>query len=426
MRILHLSTKDIGGAAKACLRLHKSLLELGVESRGLVRDRSLEVPETYAFGLPRRPFSARAVRKAKRIFSEFGLCHHTPSEPHAKDLEGRPPGFDMFSFPDSNYDVIGHPFYREADLIHLHWVAGFVDFASFFAKIDKPVVWTLHDMNAFTGGCHYAGDCRGYRHRCADCPQLAPTKNSLAGHNLALKRRSLAASRRRPSLVAPSRWLQIEAGKSALFGDLECRLIPYGIDDSPYQPMDRAMARRVLGIPDEGPPLLLFVAEQVGNPRKGFNLLLEALAQQSHSRGFRVAVAGDRSADCDLDPKVYTFLGRIRDERLMRVAYCAADVFVAPSIEDNLPNTVLESLACGTPVVAFRTGGMPDMVTDGKNGILADSKNSAGLGDAIRRGVALSRERPAKHIHESATSAFNQRRQAEAYLDLYGNLLRLC
>lgn len=415
MKIVHLCSMDFGGAGKAAYRLHKGLQEIGVDSSMVVMCKKTSDDSVYA--LPSE------VSNSPEKW--WGLLTNI----WEKSLTGyplRPTDNELFS---EFYAAISleplHEIIRSADIINLHWVAGFFN-ASLMPSylLNKKIVWTLHDMNPFTGGCHYAGECIRYHDSCGACPQLAsddPKDISFSGWVL----KQQGYLNLDITVVTPSRWLGICSEKSSLLGRFSHKIIPYGFPLSTFKPLDRQGIRSALNIPPDA-QIVLFCADSTATKRKGFSYLLDALAQLFESgRGKNLTLAVVGSYDSNRqDACAYPVLsfGHIGDEEQMALLYNAADVFVLPSLEDNLPNTVVEALACGTPVAAFNIGGVPDMVTHGITGYLAPSKDVAGLADAIEWCVNYA---PAKIRHSCRAKAegyFPLETQANNYKKLYESI----
>ncbi|MCU0451739.1 MAG: glycosyltransferase, partial [Bernardetiaceae bacterium] len=348
-RVLHISTYDgLGGAARACVRLHTGLREAGWPSALLTLDRSspgITAHSTYN-ALPKG--WAAAVNGKIRSFYYYRQLRQLQ--------QVRPPGREFFSWPAAPIDVTQTPQFQQADILNLHYVSEFVDYFSFFAQLAarypaKRVVWTLHDMSAFTGGCHHADECLGYQRACQACPQLpSPAFANWSQRMLARKQAVLAKlSPGQLHLVSPSAWLKQLAEGSQVFARFRHWHIPNGVDGRVFRPVDQAVARQALGLPLQG-KVLLFVANSLGNERKGFPLLVQALAQLAHPAD-DLALCAIGAPGPDLPAFRYPVLplGLVADERLLALAYSAADVFVMPSLAENLPNVISESLLCGTP-----------------------------------------------------------------------------
>ncbi len=359
MKILHLSTSDIrGGAARAAYRLHKGLLDIGADSSMLVQFKTTDTPDIVGHRTP-------LERECNNI------------RPHLEALpvrfyKNRPLlNFSPAILPDT---IASRTAKLNPDVVHLHWIAaGFMRLET-LRRLKRPLVWTLHDMWAFTGGCHYANECTRYEQFCGACPILGSTKTrDLSGR--IWKRKNRAWRGLQPTIVTPSRWLADCAGASSLFHDVRIEVIPNGIDLNRYKPVNKQVARDLLSLPQEKNLILFGALDSTSTARKGFPLLAEALgilSRMSISHEIEVVIFGASAPNQQIEFGLRThYVGQFHDELSLVLLYAAADVFVAPSIQENLANTVIESLACGTPCVAFNVGGMPDMIEHQRNGWLA-------------------------------------------------------
>lgn len=416
MQVTLVSTHDVtGGAAKAAFRLHQCLRSAGCQSRLLTR-----FNRSHAAGV-------ESVCDRGNWISAKALA--------AKSLLLRAPTFryklgrncDLFS---TSRGPVKHlkRFYQPADVLHLHWTTSMVDLASLVKTLPEnlPIVWTLHDMNLMTGGCHYNGGCQRFESECGSCPELhSRNERDLANQNFVAKQSIFASlDTRRLIIVAPSRWMQQNAERSKLLSRFETRVIPYGIDTDTFRPDGRIQTRKRLGLKDDE-IAVLFVSDNVGNYRKGFDLLREALGTLATRSPIALLVAGSNEGSNqlpELGPQVRCIpLGYITDESRMAESYAAADLFVIPSRQDNLPNTVLESLACGTPVVGFRQGGMTDMVVDGETGLLANEITAPSLRNALQSLLedAKLRQRMASNTREFVMRHFTMDQCAKRHMALY-------
>lgn len=377
MRVLHLSTHDIrGGAARAAFRLHRALRRAGHDSTMLVAHRDSRDPTVTR--LMRSMDLATRLRRHRReseLLREFARYQAT-----------RPTGLEPFSDDRTQHALDLVRQLPPCDVLHLHWVADFVDYQVFFSARPEhtPVVWQLHDMNIMTGGCHYYHDCGRYVSGCGACPQLGSTDPADLSRQIWKRKQGVfgALEANQLHLVAPSRWmLQLVKG-SPLLSKFSATLIPYGVDVEEFAPRDRQFARELLGIP-QGAQVVMFVSDHLTNGRKGFSLLFEALSGLTQAHHLFLLSAG-KGEPQGTGPIPGMHMGEVRNDRWLSVVYSAADLFVIPSVQDNLPNTVLESLACGTPVVGFDVGGLPDMVRPGRTGQLVP------VGDAVALRQAMS------------------------------------
>ena len=411
MKVLHVSTFDKGGAATAAVRLHRGLLTQGVDSAMLFLEQfKPEIPNSIPFG---------EISKKDRLLRKIGLKNNI-FYLNQKKLTGRSSTED-FSFPRTEFDITRHPRCRRADVIHFHWVSRFLDYESFFRKNQKPLVWTLHDMNPFTGGCHYAGECPGFLDRCERCPVLKGAADEQAAEeNLLIKAEALDTHRASVTIVSPSQWLMQASQQSTLFNQFSHRCIPYGLDTRVFMPRDKRAARDAFGLPHDK-TVLLFVSDALGAHRKGFDLLAGALEHLPGRSNLVLCAVGEKMPDQSLPNVIYT--GTIRDEISMSRAYSAADLFVIPSREDNFPNTVLEAMACGTPVLSFRRGGMLDVIQPGINGILAEELSEKALAEALKQFLSRDNEFSVGKIRQFAVERYGQSVQAKHYQQLYREIL---
>jgi glycosyltransferase involved in cell wall biosynthesis len=314
------------------------------------------------------------------------------------------------------------------DLIHLHWIAGGFLNVGALPRLRLPTVWTLHDMWAFTGGCHYDAGCGRYRNRCGTCPTLG-SRFDLDLSRWAWARKRRAYHRLPLTVVAPSKWLADEAKRSTLLSAARIEVVPNGLDVDRFRPIARALAREVLGLPADRQLILFGAVGATDDARKGFNYLQHALAVMSATWGeaqLTAVVFGASQPSVAPEfgmPTIY--IGTLADDLTLALLYSAVDVFVAPSTQENLSNTVMEALACGTPCVAFDLGGMPDMIEHERNGWLARPLDACDLATGIRW-VLEDRSRHqvlCARAREKTVQEFEFRTVARRYLSLYAELL---
>ncbi len=417
VKILIVNTNDKGGAANSCLRLRHGLLDIGINVKLLLQHKtknltSVEVAKPL---LPIVSRTEKAKKILRKILKEFNL-YRSKTKKEKPFLWKRSSNLEMFSYPSSNYDITDSVFYKEADIINLHWVANFLDFESFFKKNEKPVVWTLHDMNPFTGGEHYTENFVGIDEegfpikRILNDFEIAEFKKNIWG-----KKASLSVDRNL-TIVAPSQWLAQEARKSEVFKNFPVHCIPYGLDAEIFAPRDKHFSKDILGLPREK-KVVLFVADATGIPRKGFEYLKKAF-EQLNLKDVILCAVGQKYGDLDSRINIIE-LGPVHDERMMSMAYSAADVFVIPSLMDNLPNTVLESIMCGTPVIGFPVGGISEMIIDGKNGLLTKEISVNSLVETLIDFLDKPERFDKDEIRADALKKYDKKIQAERYISLF-------
>jgi glycosyltransferase involved in cell wall biosynthesis len=369
-------------------------------------------PAVIPFVVP-LDLSARLRRQVRRI----------PLGRTFRAFWSRPLGSSYFSDDRSLHaaDVLRQ--LPPTDVLHLHWLAGLIDYRDTFRQVPSalPVVWTLHDMNPFTGGCHFSDSCDRYTESCGSCPQLG--SRSMNDYSAQIRKRKMRAYDALPlsriRFVAPSHWLAGEARRSSLLRQASISVIPYALDTEIFKPENRERSRRDLGVP-EGAKVLLFVADSVEEKRKGLALLLEAARGLAELRGLFVLMVGHGVQERDL-PCSSRCLQFVSNPVQMARIYNCADVFAVPSLQDNLPNTALEALACGVPTVAFAVGGLIDIVRDGETGLLVHRGDVS----ALRAAIAHLLENPGRRASMSKASrmvALEEYRlevQARRYLELY-------
>ena len=422
MKVLLCSSSDIGGgAARSAYRLHQGLQSL-----------------------PDLQFDSQILVQTK-LGDDFRVL--VGSSKLSKGLAKLRPTLDqlpLYSYPKRDRTVFSPQWLPNSldsliseaapEIINLHWICdGFIPLKS-LRQIKQPLVWTLHDMWAFTGGCHYSYDCDRYRQSCGNCPQL----HSQREHDLSRQiwqQKFKYWQNMDVQIVTPSHWLAKCAGSSTLFTNLAIEVIPNGLDLGIYKPIDRQLARQILNLPLNSKLILFGAMSATSDRRKGLHLLQPAL-QKLHKdlditevpteTPIEILIMGASQPKSPLDfGRTTHYLGKLSDDATLALIYSAADVFVAPSLQDNLANTVLEAIACGLPVVAFDIGGMSDMITHQHNGYLAKPFDT----DDFSKGISWILEdsdryqRLSHHAREKAEREFSQELQAKRYLSLFTEIL---
>lgn len=408
MKVVHLSTNDIrGGAARAAYRIHEAL-QTQVDSWMVVNSKESE--NDHVLGPTSRTQSL--MIKAKMKFN------HEPAR-----MLTRNPRLIFSNGRFSSTKQLAELDRLNPDVVNLHWINDGLISIERIAALSQPVVWTVHDMWPFTGGCHYTEFCENYKVRCGSCPQLKSSAKTDLSTRIFNRKKKLS---QKPTFVAPSKWMKACIESSALFQDCKVHHIPYPIDLGVFKPRDKSVLRDLLKLPQDK-QLVLFGAENATvDQRKGFKYLKEALdilaTQHKGKLDLELVVFGSRSAGSPELPFPSHFLGKIKDDTTLAAVYGACDVFAAPSVQDNLPNTVIESLASGVPAVAFNIGGMPDMIESGKNGFLAEAFSSTSYAEGILSMLEMRGESLIRTCRATAESLFDPASVAGQYHDLYRSL----
>ena len=365
-----------GGAAVACRRLSEALAEeknLQVHHLVHYADESVANSDEYT-AVTNRNIAFARIYLERLLFLPYE---------RSKDIR--------FNFSPANVgcNITNQDWINEADILHLHWINhGFISLKGLqkiFAT-GKPVVWTLHDMWMFTGGCHHSRGCDHYKMQCGRCPFLKnPNENDLSNRIRLFKQKIYKNANLK--IVTPSNWLAKCALESKLLNQEQIHVIPNPLNLNLYAPSNKEEARKRLGL-DPSKRYLSFIAANVSTYYKGISYLKEALKilrDKLIAKNVELIVIGQLKKEGyeDVPYKVH-LPGYINDEKLMVDYYNASDVFVLPSLEENLPNTIMEAMACGTPSVAFNVGGIPDLIDHQQNGYLADYCNVEDFANGIK------------------------------------------
>ncbi len=418
MKIVHVNKNDLsGGAARAAYRLHKGLQRLGHSSVMVVESRQSDDASVVGFDKPGDCLNlVRRGMRQLRIDRSFGRYRRS-----------RPSGYELFSDDRSSYAGALLPQLPLSDVINLHWIPGLVDYEAFFSgmRASVPIVWTLHDLNVLTGGCHYDLGCGRYNAGCGGCPQLGSVREEdLSRAVWARKERVFGAlNPSRLNFVAPSRWLGREVERSPVLSRFPVCVIPYGLDLDEFRPRQREQMRELLGIAQDA-RVVLFVAEELENRRKGFSLLLESVGRCAKEvPNLCLLSLGQRKPDVSLGVP-WIHVGSINNDLFLSMVYSVADVYAICSVQDNLPNTVLEAMACGVAVVGFGVGGIPDMVRDGVNGLIVRPGDGEALAEVLTEllGAPARCEKMGAEGRRIAIEEYSLERQARRYAELYAQL----
>ena len=406
-----------GGAARAALRLHRALRAVNPDTTMLVRREPGTEPGVLECG-----------GQAPRLDGACSLVQDCFIDAHRTALTN-----SIFSFGLPGVECAAHPAVSQADVLNLHWVTRFLapsQIAGFLA-LGKPVVWTLHDQWPMTGGCHYPAGCRQFTSQCGDCPQLDEDPFKIVEM---IFRDKMDAYADRVAVVTPSQWMANEARASRVFRNSRIEVIPNGLDLRAFSPRPKSQARAALGMPADA-FVVLFACSSALESRKGADLLNEIAVSLGRMREFdpirksgrlRLLLFGWSTDGVTSRILREKHLGFLNDDDGLAAAYSAADVLLHLASEDNLPNTVAEAMACGTPVIAFDAGGARELVADGETGRLIPAKDVDACVNALcdlirnRESCATMGNRSRKRMEES----FGDDLQARRYLRLFEELIR--
>ncbi|PMB34024.1 glycosyl transferase [Fischerella thermalis CCMEE 5208] len=407
MNILHINQSDgLGnGAGIAGYRLHQGLLAQGVDSRILVG--TLTTSSDCVATAPRSKH--RVENLCYRFACHFGL----------NDINWL-----------GSFDIPKHNFYKQADILNFHNLhTGYFNYLAIpYLTENKPAVFTLHDMWSFTGHCSYSYDCDRWKFGCGKCP-YPDTYPAIARDNTYLewKLKNWVYSRSHLTIVTPSTWLADQV-KQSMLQDKSIHHIPYGIDTEAYQPLDTEKCRSILGIPADK-KVLMFAALDIKYTRKGGDLLVKALqalpdSLKAETMLLTIGYGSESLAEVVGMPNLN--LGYVSSDRLKSIAYSAADLFIFPTRADNLPLVLQESMACGTAMVSFKIGGVPDLVRPGITGYLASPEDAQDLCYGIVQLLEDNQQRQqmGQNCRQIALTEYRLELQAKRYIEIYHQLSR--
>lgn len=418
MKALILSTNDIkGGAARASYRLHQGLHKIGVDSLMLVQQKHCDSATVIGSSVESGIAKARTGLKLtiERLpLKLYGNRKNTP--------------YSLQWLPDNLTSKVAQ---YKPDLINLHFIGeGYLKIET-IANFNRPMVWTLHDSWAFTGGCHIPYDCKRYTESCGSCPQLYSNSNWDLSRWV-WQRKNKAWSKANLTIVTPSQWLAESAKASSLFKNFRVEVIPHGLDLTLYRPHQRNVAREILGLPQEKLLVLFGAINSTSDRNKGFHLLqtaLEKLSQSIPHSELELVIFGASQPEKPLDIRFKThYLGKLADSTSLSLIYSAADVMVVPSIQESFGQTAFESLACATPVVAFNATGLRDIVDHQYNGYLAQPYEA----EDLARGIIWILENQERHhklsfnARQKAENEYDHKIQAHRYFSLFTEIVNNC
>lgn len=410
MKVVHIALTDGGGAGMGMMTLHRALLAQGIDSKVLVaikRCNDAEVmalrPNLHIWG------KARWMQFLQRAACRLGLCLTSYDKWHRRIFRVRknhPVG--IYSMPITQYDVLRHPVVKAADVIHLHFAADFVDFLSFFAHVDKPVVWTIRDENPALGGFHFTTDkTKLYTY-------YAPIEDAFVD----IKRKAVKQCKQQLLVVLLSRTTEARFQQTDYLACHRHQIIYNPISADCYQPHDKAWARQQLNLAADD-VVLSFTCVHLADERKGLRLVLDAikLIDNKHIKLLCVGQANEQLLS-SLPPNVMG-LGMV-DEQRLSVVYSASDLFINASAQETFGKTIVEALYCGTPVVSTAVGIAPEAV-DNNNGVICPTHSAQAIAQGIEQALATTYD--GASIRKKAIQMFDAKRIARQYEGVYRALL---
>lgn len=417
MKVLHLNTNQEGGAALCAMRLHKALLVQGVESKMLFAEGE-SLPDDVDGAIAKKDLSIRIQKlslfhKVATIFSYLPWYKSVRKYDRILRIVNRS-GL-LLNHPYSGYkSIVNHPLVKWADIIHLHWVPGFVDYPTFFKNINKPIVWTLHDKYPMVGTMHYSS-------------KYFPVPDSLSkfdNYCAIIKRNGILKSKKL-HVVAISQTVKMECNDSDILKGIPCHLINNGIDATIFQPynvrrtfLNSYLKSQLFKITDNT-IVFLFVSHWISDKNKGVDRIVVALNKIKHE-DIALIVVGRQLAALELQPSFpILYTGAVNNELELAKLYSLSNFFVSASYEETFGQTITEALACGCPVIATPTGVAPEII-DSSNGVLANGYDSEDIAEAIE--LAMKKEYDSKTIRESIVQRFSSDVIAKKYKNLYTQL----
>lgn len=378
MKVVVINTSEhTGGAAIAANRLMKALIDNGVEAKTLVLSKQTDDKNVISI---QSSFIKRRITQLNFLWERWIIFMHNRFS--RKNL------FKV-SIANTGFQVSRHPLVKEADIVHIQWInQGFLSLENIkdLMKSGKPIIWTMHDLWAATGICHYPGNCEEYKLKCCNCPLLVRGKSDDLANKIFNKKKTL--NLHKIHYVGCSLWISGKAKDSNLLKNATIVSIPNPIDTNTFYPKEKNAVRKRLQLPVDK-RLLLFSAAKITDPRKGgiyfidtCKLISEKYPEIAQSIDIVLLGKGDDLFFSEAQMTTHT-LRYISDDSELADVYSAVDIFVIPSLEDNLPNTIMESMACGTPCVGFNVGGIPEMIDHQQNGYIATYKDSKDLAEGI-------------------------------------------
>ena len=414
MKVLHINASDInGGAGRAAYRLHKALLNEKIESLMLVQNKKSD------------DYTVISLANNK-IQKGLNLLRPTIDQIPVKFYKNRIKTLFSPSWVGFN-NVIKKIEEINPDIVHLHWITGGMVKIEDLAKINKPIVWNLHDNWAFTGGCHIKWQCEKYKKKCGSCEVLKSNREKDLSRWIWNRKKKVYSSMDNLIINGLSRWIKELSEESNLLKNKKHINIPNLIDTNTYKPFDKEKVREVWNLPKNKKLILFGAMSATSDINKGFKELSEAL-KLLNLKDIEFVIFGSSKPQNAPKFKFKThYIGRLYDDISLVTLYSAVDVMIVPSIQENLSNAIMESLSCATPVVAFDIGGNSDMIEHKINGYLAKPFESQDLANGIEWVLNLGENEYNKiceNAREKVLKEFDSRVVAKRYIELYKRILK--
>jgi glycosyltransferase involved in cell wall biosynthesis len=411
MKVLIVNTSDIeGGAARAAYRLHKALLEQNIDSEMLSNSKSSD------------DFTVTAVAVSMRmkLFGKFAAMRD-------RLLLKKYPNKTKTLFSSNKYssgDAVKAINSKKADIVHLHWVNHGMLTIEDLLLINAPIVWSLHDMWLFTGGCHYDEGCNKYLKQCGKCKVLKSSKFNDLSHSVYKRKYNVLSELNNFTVIGLSKWLQKSAQSSSLLKDKTIVNLPNPISTVKFKPVDKKISRELWGLPQEKKLVLFGAMGATSDPRKGFLELTKAI-KKVNTVGVEFVIFGSSEPEDAPDLGcIIHYMGVLSDDISLITLYSAVDVMIVPSKQENLSNAIMESLACATPVIGFDIGGNSDLIEHKKNGYLAQAFVTADLANGIEWVLENKRyDELCFNARDKVVREFDSEIVAEKYIKLYQEVL---
>ncbi len=409
MKVLFVNTSDLkGGAARAIMRIMKGVQAAGIDTRMLVMEKKSDDPAVLEPG--------SWLQRTGNAFRPYLDFIYPFLQSRQRVL------FSPALIPDSIVEQINR---IDPDIVHLNWInGGFIRIES-LAKINKPVIWTFHDMWAFTGGCHYSGKCMRYLDGCGICPVLHSGREDDLSRKVFLRKEAVYPQIEKLTITTMSKWLAGCVKESSLFNEKDVEIIPNGLDTTLFHPVNKAEARRRLNLPEDRKLVLFGAMRGVKSRVIGFGDLAEALTMINDPT-VDLVIVGSSSPGKKAPSGINTHcFGHVTDDELLVNLYSAADLTAVPSLQEAFGQMATESMACGTPVIAYDGTGLTDIIEHRKSGYLASLSDVTDLARGIswiledeNRRLKLS-----ENCRRSAINKFDIKQVSRQFIDLYTRVL---